>query len=210
MFGISDRPQSERRPFVEYEPVLSILAEDKLTSYSLIKYDPDRLFFWDIKPLPFDMVYLPYIKFHEGKIPLYFNHTGIAIYLGFTQAVAENMFTDLYLVNMSNPTRSEALEAVHNHIDAKWAARTHTGTAIGTPMATTMMTQAGLTPEVQAEVNILYSMFERNAGVFQDYLDNHPGKMAESLQMVDFIHELINQRMKKLEKLDDAIIRMLH
>ncbi|MCJ1349994.1 hypothetical protein MMC31_008237 [Peltigera leucophlebia] len=197
------------RPSVQYDHVLTIPAVEKLQSNHLLSARPDEMHRWDIGPLGF-YTDLPYIKFHDGKIPAYFNQPYIALYLGFTVDVGVKIFMDEYIQGMDAPTRSRLMAAVHNHIDVKWAARTHLGTAIGTPMASTVMTEMGLTPEIQGEVNALYLEFDRNAGIFQEYFDNNHDKMVDNLEMVDFIHELVNKRMKKLEKLNAVVLQMVH
>ena len=78
---------------------------------------------------------------------------------------------------------------------------------MGTPMAETVMTEIGLSPEVMEEVNALYLEFDRNATTLQEYFDNNHDKNIENLEMVDFIHALMDLRMKKLEKLDGAVLQ---
>lgn len=194
---------------VDFDLVLTPPAVEKLQSYSLLSATPDELARWNIEHLPF-YIDFPYIRFHHKKIPVAFNHPGIVVYLGFTQNVGVDIFMDLYATSKKVPARNDTMAAVHNYINAKWAARIHEGAAIGTPMAETVMTEIGLTPEVRAEVNTLHLEFERNPGIFQEYFDNHHDKNIDNVQMVDMIHVLIDNRMKKLEKLNGVVLLMLH
>lgn len=107
-------------------------------------------------------------------------------------------------------TRISTIQAFHEHVDNKWSARTHLDSTLGTPMGRTIMSQMGLIIEVQAEVEQLYLEFQRNAGIFQAYFDNNHSKNIDNLQTVDFVKELITQRMMKLEKLNETVLQYLH
>lgn len=193
---------------VDFDHVLTRAAIDKLHIYGLLSDYPCDSSFWTIEHLPFYRD-LPYIKFHNKKIPAYFNHPSITVYLGFRVDVGVEIF--LRLFTRLEPTRANTMEAVHTHIDAKWSTRSQTGATFDTAaMANTVMTDIGLTPETIEEVKLLHQEFERNAGIFQDYLDQNHSKSAENLRIVDFIHELMNKRMAKLEKLNDVVLQFLH
>lgn len=193
---------------VDFDHVLTIAAIEKLHIYGLLSDYPCEWSFWEVEHLPFYRD-LPYIKFHNKKIPAYFNHPGIVVYLGFRVVVGVEIFMRLY--TRMRPTRLNTMEAVHSHIDAKWSTRTHTGATFDTPaMADSVMTEIGLTPETIEEVKLLHLEFERNAGIFQDYFDQNHHKSADNLRIVDFIHELMNKRMAKLENLNDVVLRFLH
>lgn len=193
---------------VEFDHVLTKAAIDKLHTYGLLSEYPCELAFWEIEDLPFYRD-LPYITFHDKKVPAYFNHPGIVVYLGFRVDIGVELFMRLY--TRTEPTRIKTLEAVHTHIDAKWSSRTHTGATFDTPaMADTVMTEIGLSSEIIEEVKVLHQEFQRNAGIFQEYFDKNHRKNAENLRMVDFIHELVNKRMAKLEKLNEVVLQFLH
>lgn len=194
---------------VDFDLVLTAPAVEKLQSYSLLSATTDELARWDIEPLPF-YIDFPYIRFHNKKIPVAFNHPGIVVYLGFTQSVGVDIFMDQYATSKKVPVRSDTMAAVHNYINAKWATRTHKGAAIGTPMAKKVMVEIGLIPEVMAEVESLHLEIERNPGIFQEYFNNNHDKNIDNVQMVDIIHVLIDNRMKKLEKLNEVVLLMLH
>lgn len=193
---------------VDFDHVLTRAAIDKLHIYGLLSNYPCEAAFWEVEHLPFYRD-LPYIKFHNKKIPAYFNHPGIVVYLGFRVDIGVEIFMRLY--SRTTPTRINTMAAVHAHIDTKWSTRTQTGATFDTPaMADTVMTEIGLTPEIREEVKVLHLEFQRNAGIFQEYFDKNHRKNAENLRIVDFIHELVNKRMAKLEKLDDVVLQLLH
>ena len=77
-------------------------------------------------------------------------------------------------------------------------------------MAKKVMVEIGLIPEVMAEVESLHLEIERNPGIFQEYFNNNHDKNIDNVQMVDIIHVLIDNRMKKLEKLNEVVLLMLH
>ena len=187
----------------EFDNVLTSAAIEYLRQ-NYLSEENDGLHQWDIKPLPFYQD-PPYIKFHNNKIPKYFNHAGIFLYLGFILDVGRHLFFKQY--RKGTMTRSAVLATAHDYINAKWESRTHLSTSMGTPMAETVMTEIGLSPEVMAEVNALYLEFDRNATTLQEYFDNNHDKNIENLEMVDFIHALMDLRMKKLEKLDEAVLQ---
>lgn len=192
---------------VDFDHVLTEPAIEKLHLYGLLSDKPCEASFWDVEHLPFYRD-LPYIKFHDKKMPAYFNHPGIVVYLGFTVDFAVDIFMKLY--KRSTPTRSNTMEAVHAHIEEKWSARTLTGATFDTPMADTVMSEIGLTAKAVGEVNVLYLEFQRNGGIFQEYFEKNHSKNVDNLQMVDFIHELMNKRMAKLEKLNEVVLQFLH
>lgn len=193
---------------VDWDHVLTTAAIDKLHLYGLLSDFPSESSFWEIEYLPFYVDY-EYIKFHNKRIPAYYNHPGIVVYLGFRVDVGVEIFMRLY--SGQNPTRANTLEAVHTYIDTKWADRTHTGATFDTPaMADTVMREIGLTRETIEEVKLLYLEFDRNAGIFQDYFDKNHHKNFENLRIVDFVHVLINKRMAKLENLNDVVLQYLH
>lgn len=193
---------------VDFDHVLTRAAIDKLHIYGLLGDYPCNLSFWTIEHLPFYRD-PPYIKFHNKKIPAYFNHPAITVYLGFRVHIGVDIFMRLY--SRMEATRANTMEAVHRHIDAKWSTRSQTGATFDTSaMANTVMTDIGLSPETIEEVKLLHQEFERNAGIFQDYFDQNHSKSAENLRIVDFIHELMNKRMARLEKLNDVVLQFLH
>lgn len=193
---------------VDFDHVLTEAAVEKLHIYGLLSGKPCSASFWDIEHLPFYRD-LPYIKFHHKKIPAYFNHPGIALYLGFKVVIGVEIFMKLY--GRTTPTRINTMAAVHAHIDAKWLTRIHTGATFDTPaMTDQVMTEIGLSQETIEEVKVLHLEFERNAGIFQEYFDKNHSKNIDNLRVVDFIHELMNKRMAKLEKLNNVILQFLH
>lgn len=193
---------------VDFDHVLTNAVIDKLHKYNALSEYPSEQSFWTIEYLPFYYNY-PYVKFHDKKIPAYYNHPAIVVYLGFRAEVGVDIFMRLY--SRTVPTRAKTLAAVHAHIDTKWAGRTHTGASFDTPaMADTVMSyDLGLTRETIEEVKLLGLEFDRNAGIFQDYFDKNHSKNFENLKLVDFVHELINKRMAKLEGLNDVCLRHL-
>lgn len=192
---------------VEFDQVLTQAAIDKLHIYGLLSEYPSEFAFWEIEYLPFYRD-LPYIKFHDKKIPAYFNHPGVAIYLGLRVDIGVEVYMRLY--TRTEPTRIETMAAIHEHIDSKWSTRIHTSATFDTPaMADMVMTEIGLSPEIIEEVKVLHQEFQRKPSIFQDYFDKNHHKNFENLRIVDFIHELMNKRMAKLEKLNDVVLQYL-
>lgn len=206
MNGVSVSNLLEGVPNEEYDRVLSPLAVESLQANFLLSPNYDNVASWKIEPLEF-YNYLPYLKFHRGHIPAYFNHPSIIVYLGFSQPAGMEVFLNLYTQGLRPPTRSQIMAALHAHIDGIWAGRTYTWLDTGTLVGLMVLNEFGLSLDAKSELNTLYMEFGRNAGIMQEYIDNHPGKTAESLELVDFIHELVNLRMKKLEKLNEVVLQ---
>ena len=94
----------------------------------------------------------------------------------------------------------------HNHINTKWEFRSHLNATMGTPMAETVMSEMDLIPEVRAEVNTLYLESDRKPMILQEYFDNNHKKNIDNLQIVDFVHVLLDLRMRKLGNLDKVVL----
>lgn len=77
-------------------------------------------------------------------------------------------------------------------------------------LAEMVMDEMDLIDSVKEEVNALYELFQRNAGIFQRYFDENRGKNYENLKLVDFVIELQHQRMMKLISLNQAALSLLH
>lgn len=197
---------------VDFDHVLTSTAVAKLQAYGLLGESPDIMGFWDIEPLPFNgYLSYPYIGIHSKKISAYFNHPSIGVYIGFKVVVGVDIYMRFYQRTAETGiTRINTIEAFHKYVDDKWSARAHLDSTIGTPMGRTVMNQMGLVIEVQAEVENLYLEFQRNAGIFQAYFDRNHNTNIENLEAVDFIKELITQRMMKLEKLNESVLQFLH
>lgn len=194
---------------VEFDPVLTPAAIGKLRMHGLLSDNrPSAAYFWEIENLPFSQEF-PYIEFHNKKIAAYFNQPVTIIYLGFRADIGTQIYARL-LTSISTPNKANIMRAVHSHIDARWAARTHTSVTFDTPIVAEMvMAEIGLTQEIRDEVKVLHREFERNVDIFQDYFNKNPHKNIVNLQIVDFVHELINKRMAKLESLNDVVLQNL-
>lgn len=192
---------------IVFDPVLTAPAFKKLQSYNLLSREIDEWACWSIEPVDFYRAF-PHVRFYGKKIPVAFNIPIFIVYLGFQPDPAVPIFTTVR--ERTEPTRSNIIAAVKDHVNAKWLASTHHGAAMGTPGAEAVMSEMGLIPEIRTEVNGLHLEFQRNAGIFQEYFNDNLGKNFENLQLVDFVHELVNQRKAKLEKLNDKVLLVLH
>lgn len=189
------------------EEVLTADAVKKLQTYGLLSHDMDDLSCWNIEPIFFPMVF-PHIRFHNGKIPWAYNLPSFLSYLGFTDPATVRLYQSV--AEMTNPTRMNLLARARAHIKSKWSSTNHSGAAVGTMLAEMVMDEMDLIDSVKEEVNALYELFQRNAGIFQRYFDENRGKNYENLKLVDFVIELQHQRMMKLISLNQAALSLLH
>ncbi len=192
---------------VDFDHVLTTAAIDKLHTHGLLSDSPSAAHFWEIEHLTFYREF-PYIKFHNKKIAAYFNQPVTIVYLGFRENVGLTIYARLF--SRMIPEKANIMTAAHSYIDARWAARSQPSATFDTPVSAEMvMAELGLTREIREEVKVLHLEFQRNASIFQDYFNKNPHKNAQNLQIVDFVHELINKRMAKLERLNDVILQNL-
>lgn len=188
------------------EEVLTTDAVKKLKTYSLLCHDMDDLSCWNIGPIFFPMIF-PHIRFH-GKIPWAYNLPSFFSYLGFSHPATVRLYQSV--AETTNPTRVNLLARAIAHIRSKWSSTNHSGAAVGTMLAELVMDEMDLIDSVKEEVNALYELFQRNAGIFQRYFDENHSKNYENLKLVDFVIELLHQRMTKLISLNQAAVSLLH
>lgn len=189
------------------DEVLTNDAVRKLQTYGLLGHDIDDLAYWKIQPIFYPMIF-PHVRFHNGKIPGAYNMPTFLSYLGFSVPVAVRLYESV--AETTNPTRINLLSRARAHIKSKWSTTNHYGAAVGTMLAEMVMDEMDLIDPVKAEVNVLYELFQRNAGIFQRYFDENHDKHYENLKLVDFVLELQHQRMTKLMSLNQAALTMLH
>lgn len=189
------------------EQVLTKDAAKKLQTYGLLSHDFDDLSSWNIEPIFFPMIF-PHIRFHNGKIPWAYNLPSFLSYLGFSDPATVRLYQSV--AETMNPTRMNLLARAKAHINSKWSSTNHSGAVVGTMLAEMVMDEMDLIDSVKEEVNALYELFQRNAGTFQRYFDENRGKNYENLKLVDFVIELLHQRMTKLLSLNQATLTFLH
>lgn len=189
------------------DEVLTTDVVRKLQTYGLLSDDIDELAYWKIQPIFFPMIF-PHVRFHTGKIPSAYNLPTFLSYLGFSFPVAVRLYQSV--AETTNPTRISLLARARAHIKSKWSATNLYGAAMGTMLAEMVMDEMDLIDPFKAEVNALYEVFQRNAGIFQRYFDENHDKHYENLKLVDFVIELQHQRMTKLMSLNQAALSFLH
>lgn len=189
------------------DEVLTSDAVTKLQTYGLLSHDIDDLENWNIEPIFFPTIF-PHIRFHNGKIPWAYNMPSFLSYLGFSVPIALRLYHSV--AETTYPTRINLLARARGHIKTKWLTTNHHGAMVGTMLAEMVMDEMDLIEPVKAEVNALYELFQRNAGIFQRYFDENHNKHYENLKLVDFVIELQYQRMTKLMSLNQAVHTYLH
>lgn len=189
------------------DQVLTKDAAKKLQTYGLLTHDLDDLSSWNIEPIFFPMIY-PHIRFHNGKIPWAYNLPSFLSYLGFSDPATVRLYQSV--AETTHPTMLNLLARARAHIKSKWSSTNHSGAVVGTMLAEMVMEEMDLIDPFKEEVNALYELFQRNAGIFQRYFDENRGKNYENLKLVDFVIELQHQRMTKLLSLNHAALSFLH
>lgn len=187
------------------KPVLTVEAVQKLQQYGILNDSPD-MYNWEIQSIWFPMIY-PNIKFYDGIIPKAYNQPMLIIYLGFNETVAYQIFYKV--VNNGTPTRRKLMYSVKAYINSVNSNSTQNWASIGSLLANSVMEDMGLIEPVREEVNKLYEAFQRSPLVFQRYFDENHDKNFENLKLVDFVQELLYQRMQKLMALNKAALQYL-
>lgn len=191
----------------ESEPVLTAEALNKLQKHRLLNDSPD-VWNWRLQPIWFPMIY-PDIKFYDGLIPKGFNQLTFVIYLGFDEPTAFEISYNVVNNYGSPPTREKIMGAVKEYINSVNSDDPRNWASPGSPLANSVMANMGLVEPVREEVNKLYEAFQRSPLVFQRYFDENHDKNFENLKLVDFVLELLHQRMQKLMSLNKAALQYL-
>lgn len=191
---------------LEIDYVLEFDAKMILQYNGFLGASPDEFGYWRIEPLPFYKD-LPFLKFYDDNIPAYFNYPGIFCHLGFKKALGSALFKGL--TQRRATSRSDILKAAHDHIELHWvfAVDAH-GAEISSPMADDLIiNEWGLTDMFREEVQEFYLQVRQNERILHEHFDNNPQKNIDNLLLVDYIYVLINLRMKKLEHLNEAVLK---
>ena len=188
------------------EEVFTIEAITKLKHYGIFTEYIDDFSCWVTTGIWFPMEF-PQLKFHDSKIPSAYNRPFFLIYLGFRAPVAFELFYKL--ANKSDTTRAKLMECVKVHINSVCSNSINNWVSADSLLANTVMEEVGLMDAIKAEVKQLYGAFQRSPLVFQRYFDENHDKSFENLKLVDFMQELVYQRMQKLMTLNEAALRYL-
>lgn len=94
-------------------------------------------------------------------------------------------------------------------MNLKWSESTYiAGASVmgNTPLGNSVMGRMGLVENVIAEVNVLWELTREDPSVMNRYLNDHANgfnqKSFDDLTVVDFVQELLIERMTKLLVLD--------
>ena len=188
------------------EKVLTNEAITKLQKYNLLNDNLDDMANWKIQLIWFDMIF-PYIKFYDGIIPETYNQPSFLIYLGFMDATAFEIFYKV--IENGAPTKEKLMNFAKTHINVVYSNSNQNWASVGSLLANSLMEDMGLNEAVREEVNKLYEAFQRSPLVFQRYFDENHDKNFENLKLVDFVQELLYQRMQKLMALSKASVQYL-
>lgn len=188
-----------------YKPelVLTAKAIKKMQEYHLLDDSAD-ISNWEIQPIWFPMIY-PDIKFHDGVIPKAYNQASFVEYLGFNESATIQVFYNV----IGSPTRQNLMNSAKTYINSVNSNSTKNWATVGSFLANLVMEDMGLIDPVKEEVNKLYEAFQRSPLVFQRYFDENHDKNFENLKLVDFVYELLYQRMQKLMTLNEAALQYL-
>lgn len=188
-----------------YKPELVLTAEaiKKMQEYHLLN-DSAHMSNWEIQSIWFPMIY-PDIKFHDGVIPEAYNQPSFVEYLGFNESAAIQIFYNV----IGSPTRQNLMNAAKAYINSVNSNSNQNWATVGSFLANLVMEDMGLIDPVKKEVNKLYEAFQRSPLVFQRYFDENHDKNFENLKLVDFVYELLYQRMQKLMTLNEAALQYL-
>lgn len=188
------------------DKVLTNEAITKLQKYNLMNDSLDDMANWKIQPIWFDMIF-PYIKFYNGIIPETYNQPSFLIYLGFMDETAFEIFYKV--IENGAPTKEKLMNFAKTHINVVYSNSNQNWASVGSLLANSLMEDMGLNEAVREEVNKLYEAFQRSPLVFQRYFDENHDKNLENLKLVDFIQELLYQRMQKLMALSKVSVQYL-
>lgn len=188
-----------------YKPELVLTAEaiKKMQEYHLLD-DSTHKKNWEIRLIWFPMIY-PNIKFHDSVIPKAYNQISFVEYLGFNESATIQIFYNV----IGSPTRQNLMNSAKTYINSVNSISTKNRATVGSFLANLVMEDMGLIDPVKEEVNKLYEAFQRSPLVFQHYFDENHDKNFENLKLVDFVYELLYQRMQKLMTLNETALQYL-
>lgn len=187
-----------------FEEVLKLGTTQKLQAHNLIGSRPNEMACWTLQPLPFSMMF-ERIRFHNGQIPCGFNTPSYLLYLGFRPLIAIGIFGRCQ--ELRPPTRLALMESVTSHVNQTWSENACSGVAMGnTPLGNSIMSAMGLFDDVIAEVNGLWELARQDPSIMNRYLNDHSNdfkdKRFDQLTLLDFVKEILIERMNKLLILD--------
>lgn len=185
--------------------VLSAIARDKLVSRKLISQYRNDLDMDCIQALPFPQLY-PNNRF--DMIPVQFNSTEFLIYLGFCEDTANYLYIQLLIVGTTYPDKESLLisckEWIKKCIKNKGISKT--SKIPNSKAKKWMMKSLGLREVVVKDINQLWIEAKKNPSMMQNYLDSQKKKTQyEDLTLKDYVMEMMNQRLEKLETFDNDV-----
>lgn len=189
------------------EEVLTVEAIRKLKHHKIFIGDPDEILGCWTAPRIWIPSIFPSLGFHHGKLPSRYDRPVFLVYLGFRAQVAFDLFFNL--ADKIVPSRLKLMESVKTHISSVCSASVNNWAPVDSLLADTVMEEVGLLEVIKDEVRELHRAFERSPLVFQRYFDENHDKNYENLKLVDFMQELVHQRMQKLMALNEAALRYL-
>lgn len=185
--------------------VLSAFARDKLESHKLILQYLDEPNMDHIQNLPFPQLY-PNNSF--DIIPVQFNSMEFMIYLGFHKEMATFLYMKPLMVNKTCPEKNLLLLTCKVWIKKRIEENNISNASIlpNTEVGNWMMSDIGLREVVITDINRLWTEAKKNPIMMQNYLDTQDGRIKyKDLTLKDYVMEMINQRLEKLEIFDKDV-----
>ena len=185
--------------------VLSAIARDKLVSRKLLLQYPNDLDMDHIQTLPFPQLY-PNNSF--DIIPVQFNSAEFVIYLGFYEDMANFLYMQLLMVGTKYPDKESLLLSCKEWVKKCMEDNSISKTSIlpNRKVEKWMIKKIGLREAVIKDINWLWIEAKKNPIMMQNYLDTQEEKIQyEDLTLKDYVMEIMNQRLEKLEIFDKNV-----
>lgn len=194
---------------MELENPLLILqdsAVNKLELFGLLEPNGPPDGFWTLAPLPFELIF-PEAKLQDGKVPIAYNSIAFLRYLGFEAPIAEEMFNELG--NAIPLTRITMTAIAKNYTAFKLSRSPNRDAMLGSYGGDLALTDMGLSEFVREQINDLWRRAQVEPSTMDRYLTDENGLTFAGLTLIDFVLELLDQRMTNVHMLDRQVNRTL-
>lgn len=174
----------------------------KLQNHNLLSSNVDSAGFWTLGVLPFATIF-PLITIENGKIPRAFNTVAFLCYLGLEPPIAQHIFSELQ--NIIEVTEITLTTLAKNYVHYRRSISPLSEAGLVSTVGDLLMAFMGLNGFVRAQVNGLWQRTQQNPSTMDRYLNSTPGRTLASLTLVDYVEEVLDQRMTKMHILDKEV-----
>lgn len=194
--------------------VIQAVTVQQLQRFDLLEPGEPSGGYWIVKPGPHHKI-CPRVNLLGDKIPYACNTSAFLCYVGFEPGRAEQLLleSDVFF----DATWMKMCDLAKDYIKLQWSEEVPNKDVMPvSDEANTIMANMGLTEVVREQVNDLYRRTEADPNLIKQWYnikyleesDSH--EPFESKNLLDFIVELLDQRMGNLKWMDKWVRNFLH